>query len=407
MVNGATPTFISKNASIIYPQVIVPSNPIPFTPTPTVNTGTNPITTSNLFYAPCTVTMSVLSNISYSFPASGTNTSFTVVDKISGQIPFPIDDTNNCNLICGLNNYWKNWVLPNPNNDEYYETYCYLASLYVTLTGLQGCGEPDGVDTLIAEMNATAGFSDCCSCCTQGVHQVVGIGGLVNIYDVQSANSYITVTPVVSGNTKTFTIELSVAFVTLVNSILGATLVAGDNIVLSSSTSGANTTWTINALGVTVVSANESITVTPTATGNNTEYDLSLKTYAQTQLTTVTLSAPSTDYAIFGTPIQVSEAGTYMMFFEADLTSTGLLDMNAQYHPYKNSAPTVNISTFGSTDIRVVANSFPSTTTIEKITMNTTVNLLRLDTINININAGTLSATGYITKASILLIKIG
>ena len=149
--------------------------------------------------------------------------------------------------------------------------------------------------------------------------------------------------------------------------------------------------------------------VTPATTGNNTDYDLSLVTYAQTQLTTVTLSAPSTDYAIFGTPIQVSEAGTYMMFFEADLARASSLDINAQYHPYKDSAPTVNISTFGSTDYRVVSNDVAvvGDTQVTKLTMNTTVNLLRLDTINININAGTLSAAASILKASILLIKIG
>ena len=396
VVNSVTPSPLTRVATITYPPILI--NNVLTTPTPTV--GSTAITTSNLFYAPTVVTMSVVTNLTYTF------SNFQVVDKVSGEIPFCIDATGLCRLVCGLNNFY-NLVESNPNDCELEETFCYLCSIYILIVGLQGCGKGKFISRLIREMNNTAGFSDCCNACNDSVQQVVGIGGLVNAYNNINLDGYINISNVISGNTNTFTYALAPSFVDLVNSILGATLLAGDNIVLSSSTSGANTTWTINALGTTVISNNGSITVTPTTTGNNTEYDLSLKTYAQTQLTTVTLSAPSTDYAIFGTPIQVSEAGTYMMFFEADLTSTGLLDMNAQYHPYKNSAPTVNISTFGSTDIRVVANSFPSTTTIEKITMNTTVNLLRLDTINININAGTLSVTGYIAKASILLIKIG
>ncbi len=409
MVNSVTPVFTSKTATITYPTIIDPITHLPSTPTPTVNTTTNPITTSTTFWSPTSVSMSIDSALLYTYTGTGTNTGFTVTDQIGGVIQFPIDATSFCKLYCGLFEMQQQ-VNSNPQNSQLADDFAYAMGLVTLIMLAQNCGKTSDINRIIEQIQAIGNFNSDCDCgCGSSVQQVIGLGSLVNSYSMTSANNYIAVVSTTAGNNTNFQVTFSQTFVDLVNSILGATLLAGDNIVLSSSTSGANTTWTINALGVTVVSANESITVTPTTTGNNTEYDLSLKTYAQTQLTTVTLSAPSTDYAIFGTPIQVSESGTYMMFFEADLARASSLDINAQYHPYKNSAPTVNISTFGNTDYRVVSNDVAvgGDTQVTKLTMNTTVNLLRLETINININAATLSAAASILKASILLIKIG
>ena len=398
VVNSVTPT-LSKTDTITYPPILI--NNVLTTPTPTVNIGTSAITTSTTFYTPTQVTMSSIANLTYVF------SNFTVIDKVSGEIPFEIDATSFCKLYCGLSTF-QSRVNCNPQDEQLAEDFSYMMGMVALIMFAQNCGKPDAIAGLIEQIQAVGNFNDDCGC-GSSVQQVIGLGSLVNSYNVLGANSNITVTPVTAGNVTTFTIQLNDNFVNQVNAILGATLVQGDNIVLSSVTVGQNTTWTINALGASVTSNNGSVLVTPATTGNNTDYDLSLVTYAQTQLTTVTLSAPSTDYAIFGTPIQVSEAGTYMMFFEADLARTSSLDINAQYHPYKDSAPTVNISTFGSTDYRVVSNDVAvvGDTQVTKLTMNTTVNLLRLDTINININAGTLSAAASILKASILLIKIG
>lgn len=396
VVNSVTPSPLTRVATITYPPILI--NNVLTTPTPTV--GSTAITTSNLFYAPTVVTMSVVTNLTYTF------SNFQVVDKVSGEIPFCIDATGLCRLVCGLNNFY-NLVESNPNDCELEETFCYLCSLYILIVGLQGCGKGKFISRLIREMNNTAGFSDYCNACNDSVQQVVGIGGLVNAYNNINLDGYINISNVISGNTNTFTYALAPSFVDLVNSILGATLLAGDNIVLSSSTSGANTTWTINALGTTVISNNGSVLVTGTTTGNNTEYNLSIVPYSATKLTETELDTISTDYAIFDTPIQVGFAGSYMMWFEADFKSTNTLDVDAIYYPYKNSTPTVNISAFGNTDFRQITRTFADSATTTKITMNTVVSLGRNDTVNININATTLSRRAYIEKASILLIKIG
>lgn len=213
-VNSVVPT-IDRVATITYPPVDI-NNVITY---PTATVGTTAITTSNLFYAPSTVSMSVETNLTYFYTGTGSNTDFEVLDYVTGVIPFFIDNTSNCRLACGLKNYYINNVLPNPSNYNNRETYAYLCGLFTTLVALQNCGNTDYTTTLTAAMNATAGFSDCCKSCNDSVSQVVGIGGLVNAYNVLSANSYIDVASVVSGNTNTFTLTFSSSFVAIVTAL--------------------------------------------------------------------------------------------------------------------------------------------------------------------------------------------
>lgn len=241
IVNSVTPT-LSRVATITYPPIMV--NNVQTTPTSTV--GTTAVTTSTTFYSPTQVTMSVVSNLTYVFTGAGGNTGFTVIDKVSGLIPFDIDATSYCKLFCGLQTN-ANYIIANPQDTQAQETFA-LMMAYVTMIQLaQNCGKTDNISVWIAQIEALGHFTEECSC-GEGVQQVIGLGALVNAYNVLGANSYITVTPVTSGNTTTFTIALNPTFVATqvensadIATLQGQVLTLQNNSITLSSTDGSVT----------------------------------------------------------------------------------------------------------------------------------------------------------------------
>ncbi len=209
IVNSVTPT-IDRTATITYPPVMV--NNVLSTPTATV--GTTATTSSSTFYSPTQVTMSVVSDLEYSFTGTGSYTSFTVLDTVSDAIQFDIDATSYCSLYCGLHNYFLR-VTANPQDANLKDTFSYMMGLVTLIQLAQNCGNTTAITTLVAEIEAVGNFTEECDCSGE-VTQVVGLGSLVNAYNVLGANSYITVTPVTSGNTTTFTIQLSTEFIATV-----------------------------------------------------------------------------------------------------------------------------------------------------------------------------------------------
>lgn len=398
-VNSVDPT-ISRVATISYEPMLI--NNVLTTPTPT--TGITATTTSNTFYSPTTELLSVVSNLTYVF------SNYTVLDLVSGSESLYVDATTYCATVCGLNQLACD-VQANPQDSSIANDFNLAMSYWTLIMANQNCGNMDVINGYLKDIHALGHFNSDCNCgCGDTFQQVVGLGGLVSAYNVISANSYITVSPVTSGGTTTFTIELSSAFVALVNSIEGATLIEGDNIVLSSVTSGANTTWTINALGTTVVSNNGSVLVTGTTTGNNTEYDLSLVPYNTTKITDTTLQVGLGrlgDNPLFETGLQPAVAGTYLCLFDADL----YLDTNQQivgvYYPYKTGTPAANINVGASVGHANWDSGTTDMTGIKKISSVTTIEILARDIININLNVFAMLPITAVKNANLTLIKIG
>ena len=398
IVNSVTPT-LNRVATITYPPILI--NNVLTTPTPT--TGTTAVTTSTTFYTPTQVTMSVVSNLTYTF------SNFQVVDKVSGEIPFQIDATSFCKLYCGLLQMQIN-AQNNPQNSQLQDDCAYAGFLVVLIMLAQNCGKTDDISSLITQIENLGSFDTDCGCgCGSSVQQVIGLGSLVNAYNVLSANSYITVTPVTSGNTTTFTIQLADSLVAQINAILGATLVAGDNIVLTSTTVNQNTTWTINADSATVTSNNGSIAVIAATASHTTNYDLSLVEYNTTKITDTTLQAGSGrsgDNALFTTGLQPSAAGTYLCLFDADLYLDSAQQIVGVYYPYKVGTPASNINVGASVGHADWDSSSSGVTGIKKISSVTTIVINARDVVNINLNVSVMSPTTVVKNANLTLIKI-
>jgi len=220
IVNSVVPT-VSRVATITYPPILV--NNVQSTPTPTV--GTTATTTSTTFYSPTTVEMEVITNLTYVY------SNFTVVDLVSGSVEggFRIDATSFCKLYCGLKTFQARCVA-NPSDEDLREQFAYMMGIVTLIMLAQNCGKTESISSLISQLEATGNFTEDCQC-GSGVQQVIGLGSLVSAYDVVGANSWITVTPTTSGNTTTFTIELSPAFVSVVEQ-MGVEITNIDNEII-------------------------------------------------------------------------------------------------------------------------------------------------------------------------------
>ena len=220
IVNSVVPT-IDRTATITYPPILV--NNIQSTPTPTV--GTTATTTSTTFYSPTTVEMEVITNLTYTY------SNFTVLDTVSGSVEggFRIDATSFCKLYCGLKTFQARCVA-NPQDEDLREQFAYMMGIVTLIMLAQNCGKTEYISSLISQLEGTGNFTEDCQC-GSGVQQVIGLGSIVSAYDVVGANSWITVTPTTSGNTTTFTIQLSPAFVSVVQA-MGTEITNIDNAIV-------------------------------------------------------------------------------------------------------------------------------------------------------------------------------
>ena len=397
IVNSVLPT-LSRTATITYPPIMV--NNVQSTPTPTV--GTTATTTSTTFYSPTTVTMSVVSDLTYAFVGAGANSNFTVIDTVSGLIEFPIDATSYCKLYCGLKTNAEQVALY-PNNTQLADNFA-LMMAYVTLIQLaQNCGQTDDIAGYVAKIEALGNFTEDCSC-GSGVQQVIGLGSLVNAYNVLGANSYITVTPVTSGNTTTFTITLNPSFIATV--VADGTNIAnlqGQVVTLQADVA------TLQTNSITITSADGTVHITSTGT-NPTAKDLAVRTrnsIVGEVYDNKTLSG-TTPLVIFTANATPPINGSYIMQFEADFITgtTASAVPSCSYYFIKNGATTTAIGLNGTNEKRSIqALSKNGEEQKNKISMLTQLDLLSTDTINVVIVANDAHDILIVANRSLLLTR--
>jgi len=401
VVNSITPT-IDRTATISYEAMVIGG--VLSTPTPTV--GTTATTTSNTFYSPTTELLSVITNLSYAYASN-----FKVLDTVWGSESLFVDATSYCSTVCGLNEMAARRQA-NPNDSQLATDFALAMSYWTLIMANQTCGNSDLINGYLTQIQALGSFNSDCTCCDGEFQQVVGLGGLVSAYDIISANSYIGVTSSSSGGTKTYVLTLSQTFIDLVDSILGATLVAGNNIALSSSTVGANTTWTINGKSTVVTSVDNSIDISSSTTSGTTTYDLSVNgnvKYATAyQSSIVGIDTNDKDYNVLSGVANIVTTGMYELTFEADVKVLGGETLIGNYWAYKNSTPATNISIEGtgittSDDIRTIdVQNVSGSIFVQKMVINTLASLTAGDAVSVNLHTTTLSDTADITHARLI-----
>jgi hypothetical protein len=255
-VDCVSPLFVSTDITEYIIEGITPTIVRVHTLTFPVGSGLTMVTTSGATitegkdeFANGTQTTQITSGLTYVFPDA-----LTVIDSITGVKEIVVDCTYICAIYCGLRSIEQQMDAARLCGSV--SEYNRLQSLFTLLMALVGltqqaiiCGEPNDVSGYLALIMKLGNFSTDCKCNDGTPGLVSGLGGLISNVVVDSCGGPITVTPVVAGNTTTYTICLSPAFITLVNSHYNTIVLPGTNItsVVDSGIIGGIRTFTVNA----------------------------------------------------------------------------------------------------------------------------------------------------------------
>lgn len=238
VVLGITPS-ITRTHTLQYPLGSGASNTV--TSTVTIQRGSGQ-------YYNGTQSTEIDSYVTYTF-ADG----LVVYDLLTGSQEFVVDCSDLCSIYCCVKTLEGRMVTYLTSNTELYLETRALFSQIMGLWGLalraQACGKSDDVNTYIVLMKSLANCTD--DCCGSGdtPTAVVGLNGIINEVIVESGDSTVVVTPVVAGNTTTYTVTIDPSFVTLVNSMYNTVVAAGTNVtsITDSGIVAGVRTFTVNA----------------------------------------------------------------------------------------------------------------------------------------------------------------
>ena len=194
------------------------------------NTTSATITTSTFYTGPTNFT--VTSILTYVF-----SDGLIVVDTVTGTKSLTVDCSMICNLYCCLKalNAQKNnaRAINGPFSPQFLALENQLEQIAVVLALLKmaiECGKQNDANTYLTNIQELANCADDCSC-NDGTPNLVRGLGLQNVnVVVQSGGAPISVTSAVAGGVTTYTVTLSSAFVTKVNSSYNTVLVASTGI---------------------------------------------------------------------------------------------------------------------------------------------------------------------------------
>jgi hypothetical protein len=288
VVAGISPTLI-RTHTITFP---VGSGLSP------VSGATSTITVGKDDFANGTQTTSLSVSLQYEFTDG-----LIVRDVVTGVKEILVDCTYVCTIYCGVRSIEQQMESAEGSNDVEYQRLKDLFNQIMSLVALSKlaieCGKSSDVNGYLTEIKAHGNFTDDCSCSGDEPTLVSGLGGIVSNVVVQSGGTPVVVTPVTVGSTTTYTVTLSGAFVTLVNSHYNTVIASGYGVQSSLVTVGDTKTYTLRIALDTV--RNESTTPISVPVANNT--------------------------SISGCTATASTTGTYIIIFEADQIATGVEDI--------------------------------------------------------------------------------
>lgn len=221
---------------------------------PTISTTAATLSVTNFYNG--TQTIYLTSVVSYAF------TGFTLIDTISATRAVEVDCTDVCSIYCCTQSLANRLIEARTSNRTEYGILSQLASvvgfLMNQLSNAIKCGRGDDTTALISAIKTIANCTDDCGCSDNTVPTLVTGLGLTLSTTVDSGGSPVVVTPATVGSNTNYAVSLTPAFVTLVNSLNNAVVVAGTNVTVTASALVNNTiTYTVNATVPAVINQQE------------------------------------------------------------------------------------------------------------------------------------------------------
>lgn len=217
------------------------------------------------FYAPGDQTTQIEADLLYTI-ISGAN-GFFISDSITGLKNKNVDCAFICSIVCCLRSIERerDCFLGNNNieYDRYNKRFIEAISYASYAKILIECGISNDLCHVLEKIKTITRCNDECKCSSDQPSRVVGFGNILNNVIVQSGGDPVIVTPVTIGTTTTYTVTLSSAFITLINSHYN-TIVGGRNFVTVSDSGiiSGTRTFVVDGEETNVFSSDSSIDVT-------------------------------------------------------------------------------------------------------------------------------------------------
>lgn len=192
--------------------------------------GYTSVIQSNSFYS-TTNSFSVSTTNFYNFGGG-----IFIIDKTSGTAQVDINcDVNLCDIYCCWNSVFMMWQSSIGVNsvlaENYSKKYILISSLASQVRTAIECGESEDVNNLTTQILTIGECKPGCSCSDNGTPTLItGLGGGSGTSVVATTGNGIVVSPSVVGNVTTYTLSLSSALVTLINSKYNTNLVSSASI---------------------------------------------------------------------------------------------------------------------------------------------------------------------------------
>lgn len=361
-VEGITPT-LTRVHTIYYPNGSVGQGSPLVGSTATLATG--------VFYNG-TETSEITSTLSYTFTDG-----LIVLDEITASKDIKVNCEYICSIYCCIRALEQQLInTPITVNKN---LYAQLSDTFQTVMGFVGlaqvainCGKSDDVNCYLEKIMELTNCTSDCACSGDEPSRVSGLGGLINEVVVVSGGSPITVTPVVVGNTTTYTISLSTAVASLYNSVVAA----GANVTsVTSASVGLTTTYTVNVEDA-AVAAGANMAVTPAFVSPTTTYTIAtdISTTVDWDATTDTITGSPANFTLPALLVTAPATGKYLILFDAYAVVSGAGD--ATYQFYKNSATLIT------TDYKLIAGI---SALQQNMTLCSIQNLIAADTIEVRL----------------------
>lgn len=323
-VEGITPT-ITRTHTIYYPNGSAGQGSPLAGIAATISTG--------VFYNGTETTV-IESALEYVF-----SDGLIVLDEIDGSKDVKVNCEYVCSIYCCVRAL-EQQLLSTPITTNKFE-YAKLSDTFQTVMSFVGlaklaieCGKSDDVNCYLEKIQELTNCNSDCNCSGDEPSRVSGLGGLINEVVVNSGGAPIVVTPVVVGNTTTYTITLSASFVSKVNALYNTVVAAGTNIAsVTSATVSYTTTYTVNAEDA-VVAAGANMSVSSATVSPTTTYTVAtdISTTKDWDATTDSISGAPTAFTLPALSVTVPATGKYLILFDAYAQVTDAGDCTYQFY---------------------------------------------------------------------------
>jgi len=226
-VGGVTPVII-RDHQILYPASTQTA--------PVV--GTSAILSTNVFFTIANQDLqhssSLVSTLTYTFAVD-----FIVTDSISGNGFIDVNcDAQLCDIYCCLTAQYTRYLDARSANriqaELEFRKWDEMVGLAHQISIAQECGKGDDISAFVSRLLKLGNCEPGCGCDDGEPQLVVGLGGSGGgLVVVDSGGTPVIVTPVINGNTTTYTVSLAASFVSKVNDSFNSTVSAGANVVIT------------------------------------------------------------------------------------------------------------------------------------------------------------------------------